>query len=241
MHFYKKQKKKGKKKIMKHVKKFVSLLLALVMVMGLTVTVSAAQGTNDNSGKITIDNAVVGQTYTIYQILTLESYDTDKGAYSYKVADGWSGFINGSDIKNTYVKVDGEEGYVTWVEGADAAAFAKLAQAYAKTNNVVNKGTTEATDTTVEFADLNLGYYLVDSTLGTLCSLDTTEPEVTIKEKNAAPENEKTVEEDSTESYGKTNDADLGQTINFKSTITAQAGAENYVFHDRMSCRVDLC
>ncbi len=86
MHFYKKQKKKGKKKIMKHVKKFVSLLLALVMVMGLTVTVSAAQGTNDNSGKITIDNAVVGQTYTIYQILTLESYDTDKGAYSYKVA-----------------------------------------------------------------------------------------------------------------------------------------------------------
>lgn len=165
----------------------------------------------------------------------MESYDTDKGAYSYKVADGWSGFINGSDIKNTYVKVDGEEGYVTWVEGADAAAFAKLAQAYAKTNNVVNKRTTEATDTTVEFADLNLGYYLVDSTLGTLCSLDTTEPEVTIKEKNAAPKNEKTVEEDSTESYGKTNDADLGQTINFKSTITAQAGAENYVFHDKMS------
>ncbi|MGN0762150.1 MAG: SpaH/EbpB family LPXTG-anchored major pilin, partial [Aristaeellaceae bacterium] len=29
--------------------------------------------------------------------------------------------------------------------------------------------------------------------------------------------------------------ADIGQTVNFKSTITAQAGAENYVFHDTMS------
>ena len=85
------------------------------------------------------------------------------------------------------------------------------------------------------FDNLDLGYYLVDSTLGTLCSLDTTNPDVTIEEKNAVPTNEKEVEEDSTNAYGKTNDADIGQTVNFKSTITAQAGAENYLFHDKMS------
>ena len=45
----------------------------------------------------------------------------------------------------------------------------------------------------------------------------------------------KTVEEDSTGKYGSTNDADIGQTVNFKSTITAQPGAENYVFEDTMS------
>ena len=45
----------------------------------------------------------------------------------------------------------------------------------------------------------------------------------------------KTVEEDSTGSYGAENDADIGQTVNFKSTITAQTGAENYIFHDKMS------
>ena len=49
------------------------------------------------------------------------------------------------------------------------------------------------------------------------------------------PGNEKKVEEDSTGEYGPKNDADIGQTVNFKSTITAQAGAENYVFHDKMS------
>ena len=71
--------------------------------------------------------------------------------------------------------------------------------------------------------------------MGTLCSLDTTNPTVTIKEKNAEPTNVKTVQEDSTGNYGDKNDADIGQTVNFQSTITAQAGAENYVFHDKMS------
>ena len=56
-----------------------------------------------------------------------------------------------------------------------------------------------------------------------------------MKEKNGAPTNVKTVQEDSTGNYGEKNDADIGQTVNYKSTITAQAGAENYVFHDKMS------
>ena len=98
-----------------------------------------------------------------------------------------------------------------------------------------------AATATVSFTGLDLGYYLVDTTLGTLCSLDTTNPNVTMEEKNEAPTNEKLVEEDSmvgkegVDAWGTTNDADIGQTVNFKSTITAQAGAENYVFHDTMS------
>lgn len=125
---------------------------------------------------------------------------------------------------------------MTWVEGASAADFAKLAQAYAKENNIASDPTAVTADsTTVTFTNLKLGYYLVDSTLGTLCSLDTTNPNVVMEEKNEEPTNVKTVEEDSTGSYGNKNDADIGQTVNFKSTITAQAGAENYVFHDKMS------
>ena len=45
----------------------------------------------------------------------------------------------------------------------------------------------------------------------------------------------KTVEEDSNGEYGSTNDAEIGRTMYFKSTITAQPGAENYVFEDTMS------
>ena len=127
------------------------------------------------------------------------------------------------------------QGYVTWKGDADAAAFAKLAQKYAKDNSIANQGSVTATTTTVSFNSLDLGYYLVDTTLGTLCSLDTTNPDVVMEEKNEAPTNVKTVEEDSTGAWGATNDADIGQVVNFKSTITAQPGAENYVFHDKMS------
>ena len=56
-----------------------------------------------------------------------------------------------------------------------------------------------------------------------------------MKEKNAAPINEKKVEEDSNHQFGDKNDADIGQTVNFRSTVTAQAGAQNYIFHDQMS------
>ena len=214
---------------MKNTKKLVGLLLALVMVFA--VSAAMAEG---ETGSITINDAVVGQTYTLYQILDLESYNASANAYAYKATTAWNTFINSDAIKGTYVEVDAQ-GYVTWKDGADAAAFAKATQKYAKDNSIANQGSVTATTTTVSFTGLDLGYYLVDTTLGTLCSLDTTNPNVTMEEKNEVPTNVKTVEEDSTGNYGEKNDADIGQTVNFKSTITAQAGAENYVFHDKMS------
>ena len=214
---------------MRNTKKLVGLLLALVMI--LAVGAAMAEG---ETGSITINDAVVGQTYTIYQILDLESYNASVNAYAYKAATAWNAFINSDAIKGTYVEVDAQ-GYVTWKDGADAAAFAKAVQKYAKDNSIANQGSVTATTTTVSFTGLDLGYYLVDTTLGTLCSLNTTNPDVVMEEKNEVPTNVKTVEEDSNHQYGETNDADIGQTVNFKSTITAQAGAENYVFHDTMS------
>lgn len=215
---------------MKHLKKLTSLLVAMLMVLGMASTAFAIDG-----GSITIDNAVEGQTYSIYEILSLESYNAGSNAYTYKATTDWNAFINSNGIKETYVNVDGQ-GYVTWVEGADAAAFAKAALAYAKANNIQPSATPIMADSaTVKFEGLNLGYYLVDSSLGALCSLDTTNPNATIKEKNAQPTIDKTVEEDSTGNYGDTNDADIGQTVNFKTTVHAKPGAWNYVVHDEMS------
>ena len=219
---------------MKHAKKLASLLLALIMVLSMSVTAFAAQEGELTGGSITIDKAVNGQTYSIYQILYLESYDAASGAYAYKANSAWETWLK---TQTTYVSID-DQGYVTWVEGASAADFAKAAQAEAtKVGSTItaDESKEKKENETLTFSNLKLGYYLVDSTLGTLCSLDTTNPSVIIKEKNAEPTNEKTVEEDSTGNYGEKNDADIGQTVNFKSEITAQAGAQNYVFHDKMS------
>lgn len=215
---------------MKNLKRLTGLALVLAMVFALAGTAFAASGTNGNNGKITIDNAMHGETYTIYQLLTLESYDTVKNAYAYKATAAWNSFINRAEIKGTYVEVDAQ-GYVTWKTDADVAAFAAAAQEYAEGNSVGNQGSETATGATVEFTNLNLGYYLLDSTMGTVCSLDTTNPEVIIREKNTLPALKMEVKEDSTDAFGPGNTAQIGDTVEFKITIAADAGAMDYVLH----------
>lgn len=215
---------------MKHARKLASLLLALVMVFALATTAFAA-GTNT----ITVKNAVSGQKYELYKILDL-SVNENKTAYSYTVNSTWADFFKSPDGKGlTYVSID-TLGYVTWKEGADVAAFAKDAEAFAKDLTVL-KTITADKDGDITFSDLEAGYYLVTSTLGTKATVGTTPstPNPVIQEKNEVPTNVKTVEDDSTGKYSPTNDAEIGQTVNFKSTITAQPGAENYVFEDTMS------
>ena len=212
----------------------VALVMAIAMIPA-TFAHATPEGTL-TGGSITIKDAVPGQTYSVYQILYLESYNSKAGAYAYKANAAWEDWLK---TQTSYVSFDAQ-GYVTWVEGADAEAFAKLAQEHAASITADATTTAPAADegktySTVTFENLKLGYYLVDTSLGTLCSLDTTNSAVVMQEKNEVPTNEKTVEEDSTSSYGEKNDANIGQTVNFQSTIIAQKGAQNYVFHDTMS------
>lgn len=199
------------------------------MVFSLAAPVFATQQGSLDGGSITIDNAVVGAQYDIYQILYLESYNEKTGAYSYKANSAWETWL---ETKTDYVSIDAN-GYVTWVKDADAAEFAKLAQVQAKT--LTPDVSKVAESTTVVFENLKLGYYLVDTTVGTICSLDTTNRTVTIKDKNGVPQSDKLVKEDSNGNWGEKNDADIGQTVEFKGVITAGVGAENYVYHDKMS------
>ncbi len=211
---------------MKLMKKLTALLLTLVMVLGMGSVVHASEETT-GTGKITIKNAIDGQTYSIYRILELESYA--EGNYAYKATDAWKGFFATGAGGNDYLTIDGS-GVVTsntkLKKESDAAAFAKAALAYAKKKNIRNNGTAEAAGTSVTFENLPLGYYLVDSSTGALCSLNTTADTATIEEKNGVPSVTKTVDLAT---------ANIGQTVTFTTTITAKPGAENYVLHDKMT------
>ena len=220
-------------------KKLVNILLVLAMVLGMIPTmVNAEKSYNTNDGKITINPAKENQVYKIYEVLKLESFDSDKGAkgaYAYKATEAWETFINSEEIKGTYVNVDAQ-GYVTWVPGKDneagAAEFEAKALAHAKANNIVATATKESgNSTTVEFTGLNLGYYLVDSSLGALCGLTTTAKEVTIHEKNTAGDMKKEVKIDAV-NYGESNTASIGDTIEYKIEVTIGKGAETYTLTD---------
>ena len=222
---------------MKKILKMMFVLAFLLVQIVPTTLANADSGTNDNTGTITINNVEEGRVYTIYEILKLESYDTTKNAYAYKATTEWSTFVKSAAVDGVYLDVD-SQGYVTWHTGADVAAFAKLALQHAKTNTSTITTKTSITvgkgETSIEFTNLNLGYYLVDSSLGTVCGLTTTKPSATIEEKNTVPTVDKEVKEDSG-GYGDSNTAQIGQEVEFKTTITIGKGAINYTLHDKMS------
>lgn len=222
----------------KAIKKLLAALLAVAMLCAMAVPAFAASSSND--GKITINNAVSGQTYTIYRILELE-YDQTNNAYRYTAVAAWNAFIN---TRSSDLKVDNTTGTVTWVnsdKNNNSSAiqnFADAAGKWASNNTIANDGSKKASGSTVTFTDLPLGWYLVVSSLsnGAICSIGTTDKEVTINEKNGAPTVDKEVLEDSTNTYGKGNDADVGDTVTFRATIKVTDGdPKNYVLHDKMS------
>lgn len=227
---------------MKYMKKLMTLLAVLTLALAMAVPAFAASST----GTITIDNAVTGTTYKAYRIFDLESYDTDKNAYSYKLNSAWNGFpaysttIDGNLVSaSTFFSVN-SAGYIEWNDAKkDAGAdFAKLAKAFVVEKNIAWDKTETATDAKVTFTDLTLGYYLVDTSLGSLCSLDTTDPSVTIKEKNSDTTIEKKIVITGITGDEKvdSNSAGIGDTVNFSITITVKDGApKNYVLHDKLS------
>ena len=210
-------------------KKLFAALLAAALV--LTMAVPAFAATNATKGSITIDNAVSGETYTIYRMFTLDSYNAESNTYSYTVESAWENFFKTGAGKD-YITLT--NGHPTWTEGADAAAFAKAALAWAKTNNIDHTDQTSATSTNVTFSNLDLGYYLVDSSLGALCGLNTTNPNATIKEKNEKPEIKKEVQT-STGDWRSENNAKIGDTVEYKVEIKVADGAQKYTVTDTMS------
>ena len=227
----------------KAMKKLMAALLAVAMVCAMAIPAWAAEGATHSSsedGKITIQNAVANQTYKIYRILDCQYNDTAK-SFRYVKNDKWGAFVEG---QTTYLSVDSKTGVVTWANSDNAdngtaiKALAVAAGQHVKdTPSLTADGSVKASSSTVIFDNLPLGWYLVVSDLTTdaICSIDTTAKQVTIKEKNGAPTVEKEVEYAS-DSWGQGNDGNVGDTVNFHTTIYVTDGnPTNYVLHDKMS------
>ena len=226
----------------KAMKKLMAALLAVAMVCAMAIPAFAAggAGATTGEGKITINNAVIGHTYKIYRILNLQYNDTAK-SFRYEKNDKWGAFV---EDQTTYLSVDSKTGVVTWANSDNAdngtaiKALAIAAGQHVKdTPSLAADGSEKAASSIVTFDDLPLGWYLVVSDLTTdaICSIDTTAKEVTIKEKNGVPTVTKEVEYASG-SWGEGNDGNVGDTVNFQTTIYVTDGnPTNYVLHDQMS------
>lgn len=223
---------------MKLIKKIAAIMFAFMMVVSMSCNVKAkdTEGVyGQKDGSITITGALQGQTYTIYEMLKLESFSGNN--YSYTIATGWDDFFKEGADGAAYMKKD-ENGYMSFIADKDGDAdrreFAQKALAYAREGHGINtqkKSPLEGKDT-VEFTGLNLGYYLVGSTTGSLCGLDTTHKTVEIAEKNSVPTVTKKIIEDTR--LVETNTVNYGDIVNFQIDISIGKGAKNYLLHDKM-------
>lgn len=155
---------------------------------------------------------------------------------TYKVTDGWASFFAKGNPGATYVTLDSKKQIsATTLDSSTAPAFAAAAIAWAKDSahniNVTESKTADKDGVT--FTNVANGYYLVDTSLGALCSLDNvTGNTATISEKNKVPSVEKKVK--SGDNYESSNSAKIGDTVKYKTTITINGSVEKVVLHDKM-------
>jgi len=223
---------------MKLIKKIAAIMFAFMMVVSMSCNVKADEGTStDTTGTLTINYVKENQTYKLYKILDLESFSGQN--YSYKVAEGWEKFFSTGEGKN-YININ-ENNYAEWNATKDDATyrvFAQKALEYANNNETitpVKTYTTSTGQTTITETGLALGYYLLDSSVGTLCSLSSSQPNVTIDEKNDVPSVQKSFADGETK-----NNANIGDIITFNTVVNVKKGAQSYVLHDKMSAGLKL-
>ncbi len=209
---------------MKTMKKLTCVMVALVLMLALCVTAFAA-----GTGSITVDNPSNGVTYTAYKIFDVV-YNTDKNAYSYTIAlnpkSPWYDVVATYDGVTLTPAATGDVSIVTKNDNFSAAKFSNLLH-----TNITGKSGIDlnAADGKATASGLDLGYYLVVGANEALANLTTTNPSVTIHDKNDVP-------------FDKVDDkesVEVGEVVNY--TITGKVpdttGFTEYIYSitDKMS------
>ncbi|MBR6531537.1 MAG: LPXTG cell wall anchor domain-containing protein [Clostridia bacterium] len=229
-------------------KKLFAVLLSIALVLSMGTIALAADEPAPATGVITIHNAIKDSEYNVYKMLSFEPTGDDASKGVYKIVAGWEDFFASAPATDffTVTEIKGEK-VVSIKEDVDEVSqeLAQAAVAYAK-NNKINPAQASKTPVVedgvvsdVVFENLDLGYYAVDTTVGTLCALTNTNSAEDAWEKNSQPDIDKYVQEDSKigdekDGWYKVNDANIGQQVDYKSVVTVGYGAINYVMHDKM-------
>lgn len=239
----------------KLMRKMLSVVATLAMVLTMAMPVMAAS--------ITVNNAVDGEEYKAYKLLDA-TYDgetvgdTTSVAYYYtgKASDElytilakyfqFDDFVDGK----AYVKVVNDQGEKIDYSNVNVAGLAAdLNTAMHRTNNpltLTQAGTTAtASDGSATISNLDKGYYFLDTSTGSLCSIDTA-GNVTMYEKNSVPSvTDKKVKKDGADTYTANANGSVGDQFDFQITVNTgtnthaadqtKTGADSdFVFTDKL-------
>lgn len=224
---------------MKKLKKIFVWMLTLVMALSLSgIAAFAAEG--DPKGTITIKNATEGKTYNIYKIFDANP-SSSEGVVAYTATEEQKGFYENSDGNPfTFTKnISGGYNVSKAKDVTDKAVIEFLQGFYTEKKDEATGNVTyeldpgfasmvtsvdpqTATGTTVEFAGVPYGYYLITSNLGAIITLDSTNPEATVIDKNQTGPKDYSkkikigVDESGKDILVSENSANYGDTVDFQ-------------------------
>ena len=227
---------------MKHAKKLASLLLALVMLLALGTTAFAAETAGTANGSITIKNATVDKSYSIYKVFDLTysiKGEETNVAYTYTKngeTDAFLTALQGADSPFTLTETTTAGKYsVSLTAGKTAADISAFLSG--QKDNLTAVATKKAESSTVAFTGLAYGYYFATSEVGTTLTIDSTLPNVEIIDKNQGPswdnEDPKNPDPDYPDNPGKViiengvkktvNSVNFGDVVDFSIAVNATA------------------
>ena len=228
---------------MKGLKKLLTGVLAATMIMSASISVCAAETVTKADGvtgdaTITVKNTHANETYKIYKVFDAT---TDGTNISYKLVAGKTEAPTGFEVDTagnvlyTANKDKTGDAVVKELTSTDIEAI----KAYVANDTPVAT-VVEDEDGSFTVEGLPYGYYFIQTTTGALVTVDSTNKNAEVADKNGTTTTDKKVKEDSTGNFGDKDDADIGQTVNFKSTITVQPGVTGLKFEDEMTESLDL-
>ena len=192
---------------MRHMRKLLALVLAVMMVMSLA-TSAFAQTVDSNKGgvaTITVENASKGETYAVYKLFDASVTGEEGGSIVY----------TGTVPAELAAYFEVKDGYVVAKEDELSAEAVAAMKAWAKTQTAVVSA--EADGSALVFTGLEYGYYVVTTTQGSAISVNSTNPNAVIYDKNTTtPDITKDVDDQ---------DVYIGQTV----TYTAVSTTSNYL------------
>ncbi len=231
---------------MKKFRKLFAVLTASALVGAMSFTTMAATiNPNDTfigSGSASIqvnlptlpEGSTATNTYKVYRVFDATSNGTN---ISYKLNANHTTAPAGFSVDaGGNVKYDGKG---TELSESDINAI----KGYVTDKDIVATVETNATDKKFTLSNLPYGYYYISTTTGTLVTVDSTNQNVTVQDKNEVPTLDKKitgVTAGSLDANGKKALAQVGTTVNYEATITIGKGAEGYVFHDDMGSGLEL-
>ena len=204
-------------------KKFLSILLALTLVLSLGITACATEDT----GSITITNATIGNSYSLYKIFDA-TYSTDANgnaeavSYSITTENQFFSYLFGEDgtAANTYFTYDAVTGAVTRKDGTqNSDIIGYLTDMVRSVENAFTAVETKiADDEIVVFGELPYGYYLIDKGNGAAVTIDSNTPDVQVIDKNQIPGTDfsKKIWDEENQEWVVNSSASIGDIITFK-------------------------